>query len=512
MKLAESLQIFLSHASPLSSGIQQDVHTQLLRAVQIRGSFPSSLSLLEKVNKLIDNPEATSVEVAQILRVDLILSLRLIALVNLEYYSKGKVIHSVSNAVDNLGLIKLKEVLASLAEAKNFNAIFLGRAAALGTMQQGILAAVIARDIGNRLGAGKEAGDLAYLIAVLSNTAPLLLAYYYPHIFSGISLACRDNYENYAESFERVLGRSLGLFASDIAKSIALPADFVELAQSTDLPPWDEHVHIPAAKGAKSVLAAVAAANRLAHEICYFSGIQGIQSLIQELEATGFYNNISLEDILSDIGNTYTRHTDSLFLKPMRLPAYLSWFAPEVQNQDTFKWRDKLPNLTERINPFLYDLRSCFKVKSAENPEHIPHFPQAVNLTLNALIKGLNFDRAVFLQVEEDLADPNLVFSISFGVKLFQPEEIRRSLISEQGDQRPDVSAFHQQSPHFEGQPIFDDGWPFAAFPAIFKGRVIGIFYADRIRRPDANPLSSGDKIACTALAEEWRDLPLEFN
>jgi HD-like signal output (HDOD) protein len=487
--------------------VADSVKTDLLQTfsgkIQIRGDFPSSLTLLEKVFHMIDSGQSTSAAVAEMLRADHVLALRLISIVNHEHYRPNRPVYSVAGAVDHLGLLKLKDILHSLAEAKNFNAIFLGHAVSLTMMQQAILASVIAKDLGEQLASKEEVGDLAYLATVLSNLGPLLLSFYEPQYYSVLSISCQDDYLQFKENFTRYLGVTLGGFAAQVVKTLALPEEFLFLAESLDQTPWEQLPRKSSLKKAKEILIAVRASNMIAHEVANFTGIQGVQSVLRYLEKEAAIPEPMIEDVLCNVADVYIDHCETLFLKPMRLPEYLTWFARETDIQSVHPWQKRLPKLIQRVNPFQYDLRQC--MKKATEAQKYPLFPQAIFLTLQTLTKGLNFDRAVFFRV---VNEDELRVGINVGVKLFQPESYVRKLGTEEELNQPDRAAFHRKMPSFTGDPLFADGWPFAAFPAILGGKVIGIFYADKIRKPDVDALSNQEQLACTALAEEWRDIP----
>lgn len=489
----------------VADSTQSEILEIFLQSIRIRGDFPSSLTLLEQVYARIDAGGASSKEIAAMLRVDHLLSLRLIALVNHEHYGAGRSICSVAAAVDHLGLLRVKEVLPSLAEGKNFNAIFLGHAVALSMMQQAILASVIASDLTSALNADQEAADFAYLTSVISNLGPLLLSYYRPQMFSVLTLSCHDNYVDFQKNFKRFCGVSLGVFAERAAKTLRLPNELTALSAAIDRTPWKEIPKISGVKRYKEVLLAVRASNLIAHELCHFTGIQGVQSVLRTLEEDAQIQQPLTESVLETIADVYINHTEKLFLKPVRLPEYLQWFAGETSDKNRTPWMERLPKINQRINPFLYDLRAC--MKAASKDQEYPLFPQAIFLTLETLVKGLLFDRAVFFRI---LDDSVLKVGISMGVKIFQPEKFSRVIDNNTESDSPTAQAYHNRLLTFDGTPIFE-GEPFVSFPVIWHDRVIGIFYGDKIRKPDLQKLSKQERLSCGALADEWKDIPVNL-
>ena len=118
--------------------------------------------------------------------------------------------------------------------------------------------------------------------------------------------------------------------------------------------------------GGAIVLAASGAyaANLIAHEICCFTGIQGMQGLVRMLDHHSPFEQILLDDIVGTVADTYIDHTKMLELNAVRIPEYILWFTPVTTKNTPIKWQQALPEINQRINPFLYELRACFKTRT----------------------------------------------------------------------------------------------------------------------------------------------------
>ena len=508
MSLATSLDNLTNNSACISPAMVSALDIALLKSLQIRGAFPTSLNLLNKIKAALAEGKCNEKQLARMVSVDLVLALRLLSLANHTHHRKGqKPVHTLEQAVEVIGVAKVADVLADLSEAKNFNAIYLSKAVSVTMMQQAVLAAPIAEKLVSSISKDSpELANRAYISAILSNVGPLLLAFFRPALYAGLALDCLDDRLRFESAFKKAIRKSIGDFAAAAARTLSLPEEYEQTMSALESPPWGKQ-----SKSRSStitlVASAVYAANLIAHEICYFTGVQGVQALIRELDAQSPFGQPLLEDITGTVANTYIDYMHTLDLKIIRVPEYLSWFAPSNPEVDALKWQRNLPSINERINPFLYELRMCFKQKSMQEEFH--RLPLAMHCTLNALIRGLNFDRAVFLRL--DTKRTYLTIAVALGVKLFQPEKIRRFLNDPDAAVMPDLVAFNERTSVFEGTPLFGDGWPFVSFPAIWKNQVVGIFYADKVRRPDNDTLDTQEQLACVALAEEWRDLVEDF-
>jgi hypothetical protein len=125
------------------------------------------------------------------------------------------------------------------------------------------------------------------------------------------------------------------------------------------------------------------------------------------------------------------------------------------------------------------------------------------------LVKGLNFDRAIFYR--HSVLDSMLHPVVTYGAS--PPElglEVRRTN-SAKNEFMPDVQAALQKKTVFQGDPIFNDDWPLTAFPVICEGQVEGVFFADKLGKKNALPLDTQEQVAVVALAEGWHEVSSQF-
>lgn len=510
MSLADSLNNLTNNAAHINRDAIGSVEAKLVKAAQIRGDFPTSLNLLSRIESVIEKPSSNGSELSKLIEADHLLTLRIISIANYEYYQGERPVHSAPAAIKHLGKKKIGELIGHLSEAKNFNAIYLGRAVSLTMMQQAIIASDMARQLARELAPqgspGSTVEEFAYTLSVLSNIGPLLLAFYKPNIYSALCMDCLDDRLLFELVFKKVVGKSIGQHAGALVQALSLPKIYKELALQLDDASWEMKVRAKDQEQQAAVTAAYIA-NLIAHEICYFTGIQGIQSLVKKLDQNSPLGQLDLEDMIGTVADVYLEHTRILSLKPVRVPDYLLWFALPDAEGKTISWNEQLPSINERINPFLYELRQCLRIKPKVG--EAGYFAHAVNCTLSALVKGLNFDRAVLFKVDQ--SKKFLQLYLCYGVKIFEHRKIRRFVEDPDKDYMPDILSYHQRKPVFLGSPVFPDGWPFVTFPIVWKDNVVGVFYADKIRRPDGDALGPQEEIACIALAEEWHDIPADF-
>ncbi|MCB0360341.1 MAG: hypothetical protein KDD44_11920, partial [Bdellovibrionales bacterium] len=92
-------------------------------------------------------------------------------------------------------------------------------------------------------------------------------------------------------------------------------------------------------------------------------------------------------------------------------------------------------------------------------------------------------------------------------------KSIRRFLEAPELMNAPDVAAFHGRAVKFFGEPLFADGWPFAAIPiGGERAEPIGVLYADIVSSPDEDipPLDNRTQASLNILAELLDDAAVQ--
>ena len=93
---------------------------QLVQEVQNLISMPE---VLLRVNRLIDDPTSTSVDVGRVITQDPGLTARLLRIANSSYYGPGRRIDTVSRAVTQMGMRQLRDLVLATAAASVFQGI-----------------------------------------------------------------------------------------------------------------------------------------------------------------------------------------------------------------------------------------------------------------------------------------------------------------------------------------------------------------------------------------------------
>jgi hypothetical protein len=337
-----------------------------------------------------------------------------------------------------------------------------------------------------------------------------MLSYFKPNIYSACVLeALSEENWSWRRRFRQLLGVSTIEFAEQVIQQMGIPSQFADLVRLAESPTWTSRNQLPTSLlELKPAVEAAHVAMRLARELSDFSGPESLFSLSSDLRRRNeVIYKTALESSLGELPQAYLDLAQISGVKAMRLPEYIFRYSQVVKGEEVRSAKDDIvwPSIAERINPFLYELRACFK--TTYSTTEFFRYPQAILCTLNALLKGTGFERAVFLTPDDDEQYLRPVYLLGqAGDSDFI--QLHREFADPKSQWMPDVKAFRTRQAVFQGDPMIAGRYPFVAFPAIWDNSVVGVFYADR---KESDALEMTEQIALIALAEQWQDVSIGF-
>lgn len=510
MTFGASLDALPDALATVNSTVSKALQPALIHAARAKGEFPSSLALVEKLRLEIGSDAARPEAVVRLAASSPLMALRIIAVANSAFYVRGNPVETLEGAVNHLGLKRLQGIVEDEADKKSFQATFLGRAVASGALQQALVANILVRSIAETFSPRGPLADRAFILSCLLRTPSILLAYLRPSLYSACALDTGEMRSPFDRNFKKFMEESSTATAISIAEALAFPLSTASMLSYLELPPWNRRGGASEdVKDARQLAYAVFMGQRLADEICRFGGFIPLDTMLLDLCDKASLDPKEVKPLIGELPQRFLAVCANLGLRPSRLPSHLSNYESRMIGNDGKEIPDKLkfPGIAERINPFLYELKACLNTRIKE--EEFGQVPQAVLCTLQALVKGLTFDRAVFFRHHEleSCLSPLAIFGD-------RPQDMalgNRKLMAPKREFMPDVQALLQRKTIFQGDPIFNDDWPLAAFPVTCNGKVEGVFFADKLGKKNALPLDTQEQVAVVALAEGWHELSPQF-
>ena len=490
---------------------------QAARLIGLSGSFPLSPEMLRKLRLLKGGEGSTIDDMVALLSRDPALCIRLLALCNQSFYSRGQAISRLDQAVNHLGLLKVADIAEELSKTEPFREMFRGRAVACSAYQNMLLAGIVSRRFFPLMFNGPQKSsadrDSAFLMGSFGGLWSPLFAYTRPHHYSACILdVLVDRSHTYERNVRKIFGKSLSEMGALVLESIGLPAELVKLTGMFAIPPWNRRSwEVRSTDLVRAYVASAYTGGRVAFEISSFHGTQSLDRMLRDISAKCHVTKDALQESLAGLRQEFVELLELQGLPAFRLPEYLSNFDDQILDENGISPKeqgDLWPQVAQRIEPFLTELKVCFKTAPSQKQDH--RLPQAIYSTLLALVRGLNFDRAVFFEYSEE--ENMLVPKILFGRPVESFQSHGRYISGSGQEFMPDIQAFLQKRPSFQGDPVFSDDWPFVAFPTICDDRVMGVFYADKKEDGTSTGLSTEEQVATIALAEEWHKVPTDFH
>ncbi|MCB0352792.1 MAG: HDOD domain-containing protein [Bdellovibrionales bacterium] len=477
---------------------------RLVDCLKLGGTLPVSRVLQTKVARGLAHESTSAEEIARILCSDLVTPLRYLALSNQTYYGRGQKITTLEAAVSQLGLMRVGEKFEELGKIDELRKSFHGRSLALHALQSSLIEAHLSLRLAEELSPRRKSEVTPFLVSSLLLSATYLLALIRPHYYACCLL------EGWAKptttidrSFRKLVGSSVQQFGSDAGQAMGLPKLLGDFVLMLDAAPWNRKSWIVENNSANQILLnATYVSHRLVQEMISFRDSHKLSSLLRDFEGKGKMTRTALESAPVNIVRKYLRWMEMLGLVPFRLPKHLESYEDQIVDRDGKILEEPIhyPPLAQRLNPFLFELKAALRAE--EVPANVSRLPQAVATTLLALVRALEFDRAVFFL--RNRSSQTLEPAFLFGREVVDFDSFSISF-DEASEHSPVAQACNREEAVFHGDPVFGDDWPFVAFPLIFEGRLDGVFYADKKQTKKAVPLGTDEQVSCIAIAEVWQ-------
>lgn len=499
-----NLETFLEETQQRLAQAFEDAEPLLTRALQASGGeFPLSIKEINSVRVLLDKSELSVVELVDQILKDPLLSLRLVSLVNYPAYARGRPTQNVTSAVNQLGYLKIADVLKDFSSEKDYGNLFLGRGIAYDVFCQAIAASILSVKLVNLVAPKRRIAEEAQLISILFSAPMISLSYYRPNIYSALRLESAKSGVDFDRCFKKICKSQIFEVAQKISENMSLPKYFSRILGMLAISPWNRRVWTTEEQEMRPLVSCVYLANVLTEEIFRYADGAAFRSLLKDLASKLDFSIESINEVLAELPTSLEESLSAIGLKKTSFPSYVKELASKGETIGSTKNQTAASGKMD-LKIYLGEIKACFR--SQREDHEISRIPQVIHSTFLALTKSLGFTRAVFLV-------PNAaagVLKIAFKTGLPHPgmETFQSSFTSKNKDYLPDIKAWNEGKAVFTGDPLFPDDWPFAAFPAMSGGKPIGIFYADRASNDSDAPLGTDEQLAVIALAEVWQDVP----
>lgn len=488
---------------------------RLARFIEIGGTLPTSDELFNRIQSISTCAQASFKELLPIVKLDPVFSLRLLEHCQRAKSPDQRSIIYLHEALSRIGTQGLIELCGEFGEISSPKSTFYGRGVASVAYQSLILCGLIAQRIFKLL--VPEAGDSerAFLLSSGSEIGLVLLTLFKPQYVSWCKLrSFSEESCSFNREVKRIYGQAIPELSARVVREAAFPPEFITLIETMHIAPWNRRAFaVNNDNNEHELMAAGYLARRLTDEIEEFYSKFRFARVAKELLDRADLPGTALATVLNGLAEEFGSAVQQLGLTPFNLPRYIKEYTEtevEVGAESVLRaegLNDDQESLSKRLNPFLYELRACFKVQSRQESLH--RLSQVICSTMLALVKALNFDRVVFFQYSSDT--DVLTPRYFYGAEVPGSIALTRCVRDSGCEHMPVVQACIQKRAIFHGDPVIGEDWPFVAFPAIAAGVIFGVFYADKTFSDAHAGLTSNEQVSVMALAEEWHDISEDF-
>ena len=468
-------------------GGAKDILDKLRQALRSDGDFPVRARVVSELRALVNDSNTSVEDVTELILREPSLGTRVLHLVNSAFYQRAQPIMTVSQAVVQLGMKTLSDLCAGLILMQKFipNA-----------QRGGIFAESIEKSILTSLITGSLTSDCTedgiaergYLAGTFFNLGYLLLAFYFPHVYEAAANRAKARGQKTSQSITAILGISPIDLSLTIVDALEIPRYYRDVIVEAHQSSSEENK-----SGSNTTLASsVRTAAHLAETIVASTCKEQIEQLISEFDDVSEFPRSKIIDIVSNISEDFTQHCQLIELDFLTLPDYLENFslnpAPieDSQSQEEEESCQTLSTYTDEIK------------QAIDNGEPAS---SVITLAMEALAFGLGYDRVLLLLADNDNSVLSGRMALGKGIN-FDPKNIRRNLKDPNIAYAPDIAAFQSGTSQIFGEPLFEDGWPFAAIPIGAPGKCVGTIYADFLAEEEGAPLDCGAQAAISVLAD----------
>jgi hypothetical protein len=460
-------------------------------ALRSDGDFPVRAKVVMDLRNLVNDPNSTIEKITECILREPSLGTRVLHLVNSSFYRRNSQVMTVSQAVVQLGMKSLGDLCAGLVLMQRFIPAAKTGGFFADSIKKLVLSSALTSLLLSEHSDGDRGAEKGYLSATLYGLGPLLLAYYFPQVFEAAEKRAQARGQRISQSLTEIIG------ISPAALSVAV-------VDALGIPPFYRNVMLEAyalgSSGAKSETASslvkgLAFGERIADAAVYAKNRADFESSLRAIAEQAGYSSQEMREVVVQLPVIFKQHCKITEMTFLSLPDFVENYAAEPQQEAEAGASRQATEQQDTVSFYIDEIKTA--IGNGESLSSI------ITSVMETLAFGLGFDRVLLLFSDtfRSVLEGKMALGQDFGV---DPKSIRRKIDPALIGEAPDISAFVEGCLQLYGEPVFQDGWPFAAIPIGIGDRALGVVYADKLAPADgeAVPLDSGAQVAVNMLGE----------
>jgi HD-like signal output (HDOD) protein len=486
------------------SGLPDQFVERLRRALARGGDFPASAKVVSELKTLTNDPQTTANQIAELILREPSLGVRLLHLVNSSFYRRPKPVTTISQAIVQVGMKPLADMCAGLILLQRFVPEARKSSAFASCLRKSIVTSLLTSSLtllrdAERPTAAKRDAESGHLAGMLAELGVLLVGYYFPQVYENAVKRAETRGLNIDQSIHQLTGLSPIQISEEVARTLNLPPMYVDIlagaaqirasgTSSLSVPPDVAKLSrtLSGAISLSTIISAPPPPNLIAKQLAEAAALAEVTSAVLEKSLTG------LSALLGDYCTQLELTLPNLPIEPASLIPFIGATDESPPMEATNAALTGLGASQELFQDYLEEIR-----KAIENQEPTASIVTSV---MEACSYCLKFDRVLLMLLTptKKALVGRMILGNSNGIS---PTSITRPIGPGAPPHAPDNIAFTTGRCSFQGDPLFDGGWPLVAIPIGFGKRCIGVVYAERTTR-DGSELTNAEQAALVMLSE----------
>jgi HD-like signal output (HDOD) protein len=467
---------------------------RLKDAIRTNGDFPVSARIVNEISSLTKNPNVSADQLSGVILKDPTLGMRLLSVVNSSFYMRARPIMTVSQAIVHIGLNQLADLCANLILLQSFVPTARQGGVFANSLRKAILTSVLTELLS--LGLAKREGDIksvprsetGYLIGFFAEMGTLLLAFYYPQIYTNAVKRAESRNMEINRSIQQLIGITPLQIAVEITRALELPVFYTKVLSVVSEIRNDPSVLVSLTPDLRYSSLAAFIADALSGLLVPERRKRDLDRVIIEVTSHVGLQPSIVPPILSSLQQSFEEYCNTLELQFPPLPGFLEHYD-ELSLDDG---SHELSNEEESIANAIQDLKAL--VENGESPQSI------ITAVIECIAWVLGFDRVILFLLSNN--NQMLIGHMGLGdLHDLDVQAMQRPATSSGNTHAVEIIALREGRPVFQGDPILPNGWPLLALPIGLNGKAIGLIYADKFNTTEEE-LSMQQAAAITLLAD----------
>lgn len=479
---------FDSQTDKLTRSGSTSILEKLKTALKTDGDFPVRAKVVNDLRNLVNNPNTSVEQITEVVLREPSLGTRVLHMVNSAFYQRAQPITTISGAVMQVGMRALSDLCAGLVLLQRFVPAAKKGGFFADNLKRSILTALLTSTIIKKKG-DAGAAEQGYLAGTFHNMGYLLLAFYFPQVYEAAGKRALTRKHDINQSITEILGIKPLELSLAIFDALQIPQVYREVLVEAHAPFEQRQKDAP--NGLLSHSLAIGA--KLAELIINSRTKQDLDAGLVDLAGHSGYPLQELRGVLNTLPELFAQHCQLVELEFLTLPDFL--VTVDNAEQKSLEPSSAKDSVSAGFGRYAEEMKQA--IKDGEPVSSL------ITSAMEALVYALKYDRVLLLLLDPEHVE--LHGRMALGKSFHSdPKAIRRNIIQALKLNAPDAAALNQGTPQIFGDPLFDDGWPFAAIPIGSAERKRGVIYADRLNAsdPNAQPLDNKAQAALTILAD----------